>query len=170
MLKIFAAVAAFAIAATSAVAADTTPQSADPYASPIEQCMRENAAKVEASISDLNEAVDFLVGKVCAGRIAEHNQERQKFVQQRNYENMQKLCDEQTASKAADASKSDSSKPTGVDYCLLVRNTQRAVLQPVPYDPWAPGVIFGTNNNPPAAVELAAQLLLDLRAQHKHRN
>lgn len=164
MLK-FLAAAVFAVVATNAIAADATPP-ADPYASPIEQCIRDNAAKVEATISDLNQAVDFLVGKVCAGPIGEHNAERQKLTQQRNFENMQRLCDEQ--SKPSDAAKPDTSKPTGVDYCQIIRNAQHAALQPVPYDPWAPGLTFGAN--PSAAVALASQLLLDLRAGHKHRN
>lgn len=175
MLKTFAAAAAFCVAATWVVAADTTSQPpADPYASPIEQCIRDNATKVEASIADLNQAVDFLVGKVCAGPIAEHNAERQKLQQQRNFENMQRLCDEQNAAKQADASKPDAdkanaNKPVGVDYCLVIQNLQRSIIQPLPYDPWAPGLIIGVNNNPPAAVALASQLLLNLRAARKHR-
>jgi hypothetical protein len=159
MLKSLIIAAAFAFVATNALAADATAPQADPYASPIEQCIRDNAAKVEASIADLNQAVDFLVGKVCAGPIADHNMERQKFVQQRTFENMQKLCDEQSAAK-----------PAAIDYCQLVKNASRTTMQPVPYDPWSSGALLGGNSSPPAAVALASQLLLDLRAAHKHRN
>jgi hypothetical protein len=174
MLKSLIVAASFAFAATSAFAADTATPPSDPYASPIEQCIRDNAAKVEISIADLNQAVDFLVGKVCAGPIADHNTERQKFVQQRNAENMQKLCDEQNAAKPADASKPDASKPdptkvNGVDYCQIFKNAARTTMQPVPYDPWASGLTLTGNNNPPAAVALASQLLLNLRAARKRR-
>lgn len=173
MLKSLIIAAAFAFVATSAFAADTATPPADPYASPIEQCIRDNAAKVEISIADLSQAVDFLVGKVCAGPIADHNMERQKFVQQRSAENMQKLCDEQST-KPADANKPDANKPdptkvNGIDYCQLFKNAARATLQPVPYDPWASGTTIGSNNNPPAAVALASQLLLSLRAARKRR-
>jgi hypothetical protein len=171
MLRILFA-AALALAATDTVAADVTTPPPDPYASPIEQCIRDNAGKVEAAIADLNQGVDFLVGKVCAAPIAEHNQERVKLQQQQNALRMRSLCDDQATAQAA--AKSDSAKPengrfvvNGVDYCAVLKSASTSTAQPLPYDPWlpAPGIV---STNPPAAVALAAQLILDLRSAHKH--
>ena len=172
MLRALAA--AFALVATGAVASDvsTPAPSVDPYASPIEQCIRDNAGKVEASIADLNQAVDFLVGKVCAAPIAEHIAERARLQGQQNVSRMQKLCDDQAAQAAA---KSDSTKPetgrvvvNGVDMCAVLKTASTTPMPALPYDPWAP-VPGAANANPPAAVALASQLILNLRAGRKHR-
>jgi hypothetical protein len=166
MLKALAAIIFLALT-TGAASADTAvaPQ-ADPYASPIEQCIRDNAAKVEASISDINQAVDFLVGKVCAVSIAEHNAEHTKLLQRQNFERIQKMCDEQTAAKAE--AKADAGKPAGVDYCAIIKSATTMAVQPVPFDPWSTNIGVA-NANPAAAVALAAQLLLNIRAAHRHR-
>ena len=165
MLKALAAAILLALT-TGAAAADTavSPQP-DPYASPIEQCIRDNVAKVEATISDINQAVDFLVGKVCAVPIAEHNAERTKLVQRQNFERMQKMCDDQTAAKAD--TKPDANKPTGIDYCAIIKSVSAMTVQPVPFDPWSTNVGL-VNMEPAAAVALASQLLLNIRAARRH--
>jgi hypothetical protein len=166
MLKALAAAILLALTTGAASAETTLAPQPDPYASPIEQCIRDNAAKVEATVPDINQAVDFLVGKVCAVPIAEHNAEHTKLVQRQNYERVQKMCDDQTAAKA-DA-KADASKPTGVDYCALIKSASTTAVQPVPFDPWSTnaGVVSA---NPAAAVALASQLLLNVRAARRHR-
>jgi hypothetical protein len=164
MQKLFVAAIAFTLTATAA-SAQTAP--ADPYANPIEQCIRDNAAKVEPVIADLNQAADFLVGKLCAVQIADQTTQRLKQIQQNNAERIRSLCDQQTAAKD-DRKSDDSASP--VDYCAIIKNASAhpSLAQAPQYDPWVAGGV-NTNALPPAAVALAAQLLLDLRASHKHR-
>ncbi len=157
------------LAATGAFAADTGAVSGpDPYASPLEQCIRENVGKVDASIADINQAVDFLVGKVCAVPLAEANATKLRENQVRNAERLQRLCDDQTTAKAE--GKADNAKPTilgNVDYCQLAKNMSALTDRPAPvFDAWTTNVIPGSN--PAAAVGLASRLLLDLRYSRKH--
>ena len=175
MLRAYAA-AVLLLAATAhcAFAEGAASPQPDPYASPIEQCIRDNASKVEATIPDINQAVDFLVGKVCAATIAEHNVERTKLVAQKTFERVQRLCEQQTAAKQdakPDDAKADAAKPVAptMDYCALIKNASQSVVQPLPYDPWASGVNPPNSSPPPAAVALASQLLLSLRAARRHR-
>jgi hypothetical protein len=162
MLKAFVIAASLTVAAAPVSASDVTPPPIDPYAGQMERCIRDNAAKVESSIADLTQAADFLVNKVCAVPLAQAAAERVRQTRLRLDESWQKLCDEQTAAKA-DA-KPDA-KPAE-DYCRFAKNG--LVDQRESFDGWS-DVGFPTTA-PPAAVALASQLLVSLRAAHKHHD
>ena len=169
MLKSFVIAASFAVAAAPAFASDVTQPPMDSNAGSIEQCIRDNAAKVESSIADLTQAADFLVNKVCAVPIAQANAERVRQQQQRLAELWQKLCDDQTAAKA-DAKPDAKPAPTVPDYCLLAKNTYANLArQQGSFDGWSTNVGFPANS-PAAAVALASQLLVSLRAARKHHD
>lgn len=171
MPKVFALVVVLTLAATDTFAADTAAVSGpDPYASPLEQCIRDNAAKVDAAVADINQAVDFLVGKICAVPLAEANATRAREIQVRSAQRLQRMCDDQATAKAQ--AKPDDAKPAAngpaIDYCQLAKNLTALTDRPLPaFDAWTTNAMF-PGGNPAAAVGLASRLLLDLRYEHKH--
>lgn len=170
MHKFIAAVLLYAAIAGGAAEAQVSsgPQP-DPYADPIEQCIRANAAKVEASEADITEAVDLLVGRVCAVPLAEKNAQRVRQTQVRTAEAFQRMCDQQTAAKSDPKQDSAKAVPQTPDFCMLAHNTAGILSNPAPpFDAWT-ATALPSSSYPAAAVQLAAQILLELRASHRHR-
>jgi len=149
-----------------AIAAAVHAGESTPAATPKDQtaqCIRDNATKVERAITDLNQAVVFLVDKVCAEPVAAENARRAAEQSRRMSEYWQKLCD---AQKAAVAEKHDaeSNPAKGVDYCMMSKVGFTGVEQ---YSEDDDGGAAYVGSGSPSDVGLAARLLLDLRLTHK---
>lgn len=146
------------IAASQARAGETA------LAAPIEQCIRDNAVKVSSVVPNLNEAVDFLVDKVCAKPIADDAAAQQAVVMKQYSEQLRKNCDAwKSAHPNADTASSEDDE--AVNPCQLSSMTGE--------DGGINWMIFTSRvapAAPPAAVALAAQLLLDLRLAHTNQN
>ncbi len=129
-------------------------------AAPIEQCIRGNAIKVSAAIPDLNQAVDFLVDKLCAKPIAEDSAAAQRAAMQKYADRQQKNCDDWKKSHAPAAPASgneDEANP-----CQLAGMMGDASGFSWTITAARPAAA------PPAAVALAAKLLLELRLAHEN--
>jgi hypothetical protein len=139
-------------ASVPAQAADATPAAA------LEQCVRDNAAKVEAAMPDLNQAVEFLVQKVCAEPVARLNAQAMRVRQQDQAARMKAMCDKRKSQPRTD----DANKT--FDLCAM-QDYAAGVLAEPDDDDDIPS--FMTGNGPPSAVALASRLLLDLRISHQ---
>ena len=162
MLKISTAVFAILIAASGAIAADT--DGATKLPAPIEQCIRGNAVKVEAAVPSLNEAVDFLVAKVCAVPIATESARVARLMQERTAGQWKKMCDEDTAAAKGSTTDGDKAAPKTPDFCAMTKigflsETSQDDDEGIPYS-------IALSASPPAATALAAQLLPDLCLAH----
>jgi len=117
----------------------------------IAQCINENAAKVEAAVSELNQAVDFLVSDVCAEPIAAQAAQQGKVASEHMAAQWKKMCDEETPEQ----------KKAGTDYCTWTK----AGFLSEPNDDSVGSVSYAITswNRPAAAVALASRRLLDLR-------
>ena len=119
---------------------------------PIAQCIRDNAAKVEAAIPSLNDAADFLANRLCGGYIADEARKQQEAAMDRMLDEQKKAC----AARKPDAA----AKPEDeYDPCQNI-DAQKAV--------YSGFTIYGVGRQPddPDAMALAAQLLLELRLAH----
>jgi len=148
---------AIAFTALAALPAAARADDATRLAPEIAQCINDNAPKVEAAVSDLNQAVDFLVSDVCAEPIAAQEAQQAKRSSDRMAAQWKKLCDEETADK----------KKSGADYCMMTK----IGFAGEPSDEEGAGAytaILGVStwNKPAAAVALASRRLLDLRLSH----
>jgi len=147
------------LAATPAAADEALPP-------PIAQCIQDNAAKVEAAVGDLNQAVDFLVGDVCAEPIAAEQARATKRFAEQQSAHWKKMCDDMQSDKA---------KKPGTDvakgYEAWCSNVKVGFLtEPVGDDEEGGSYTFVSGAaHPPAAVALASRLLLDLRLSHMKR-
>ena len=135
---------------------------AKPLPPAVEQCIRDNASKVEAAQQDLNAATDFLVNKVCAVPVAQDTALQLKSRQVHYVEQLKKACDAQKAKPVDDAG---SAMRSGLDPCAM--QTMSGVYGGVDdvqegYDgvPTYPGAAS------PSVIALASQLLLELRLSH----
>jgi hypothetical protein len=152
MMRAIAASAVVALIALSQIArAGDMP----PLAAPIAQCINDNAAKVEAAIPDLNQAVDFLVLNVCAGPVAEQQQLHIKRTAEKSVARLQKMCDDE---KGADKTKPAPS------YCNSLK--LGFMSEPNNIDEDYFGIVATASSKPAAAAALASRLLLDLRLSH----
>jgi hypothetical protein len=120
----------------------------------IAQCINDNAAKVEAAVPDLNQAVEFLVSDVCAESVAAEQAQKARQSAERMQGQWKKVCDEETAEK----------KKTAADYCAVTKIgiANAADDEDGGYTIYAPSL----SSAPPAAIALAAKRLLDLRLSH----
>jgi hypothetical protein len=141
------------------MAAPARAEEAAPSTAAIEQCVRDNATKVEAAIADLNQAVEFLVKKICAGPVAERNALLSKRQQDQMAASWKAMCDKQKAAKTM----ADDSAKSALDVCAM-RDYSAGFTGIVSGDDDAPAYLAG--NVPPVAVALASSLLLDLRLSH----
>jgi hypothetical protein len=151
-MRLMAALAiGFALAAAPAMA-----QENNALAAPIERCIRDNAAQVEAAEPDLTKAVDFLVGYVCAAPIAEERSRetlaRNRQIAQQN----QTDCEQRVAQRKTAATPN----PVTEDCTRFTRNL--ATTSNI-FDVFN---VVSAQLKPPAAVQLAARLILDLRLAH----
>jgi hypothetical protein len=127
---------------------DSLPNS---LAAPVERCIRDNASKAEAAIPDLNEAVDFLVLKICAEPIADEQARRNRVAQQKMLEDMQRQCEDAKAKGDKDMVQADCMNGR-IGFTGLEQYMEDSAI----------------TINEPRATTLAARLLLDLRLSHKH--
>ena len=121
----------------------------------VEQCVRQNASRVESAIADLGQATDFLVQKICAQPLAEQTAFQTQQAQQEQNARLQKLCDEQKSKRSDDGGRK------GLDACSM--QDQSLILMFGTSAPYLPA--FG--NAEPDTIALAAKLLLDLRIAHQ---
>jgi hypothetical protein len=121
----------------------------------IVQCIDDNAAKVEAAIPGLNQAVDFLVSDVCAEPLVTEESRQAKQSAERMQAQWKKVCDEETAEK----------KKTAADYCAV---TKIGFANAANDEDGTGYTIYGAGafNKPAAAVARASRKLLDLRLSH----
>jgi len=160
-MRIFFALTAAALALLPVTAlADETAA----LAPAIAQCISGNAAKVEAAVPDLNQAVDFLVSDVCAEPVAADQARATRRSTEQQTARMQKICDEKTANKS---DPKDIKADAWSGYC----GTLKIGFLTEPNDDEGGYTLYGYNalNKPAAAVALASHLLLDLRFAHLKR-
>ena len=150
------------LVALAALAFMPAAQAADPAMPPaIEKCVRDNAAGVEAAISDLNQGVDFLVGNLCAEPIAAEQARQNKENSDRQAAHWKAMCD---AEKAAARVKPDAKDPM-TNLCSSMRIG--FLTEPNGGEDGEDTYIsLAGGAKPPAATALAARLLLDLRLAH----
>ncbi|MDE2183902.1 MAG: hypothetical protein KGJ78_12860 [Alphaproteobacteria bacterium] len=126
---------------------------------PINQCIRDNAAKVEAAVPNLNEAVGFLVDHICAEAVAAKNAAMSRAQHAQTAAYWQKLCEKQKMEKAKGGG--DKSR-VGIDYCSM-DGVGFAGVETYSGDVAPPYA----GSASPSAVALASRLLLDLRLSRK---
>ena len=144
-----------AIATIAAPAAVEAQSAAAPAALPpaLEQCIRDNAAKVEATVPDLGKGVEFLVTGVCAVPLSEERLRVAKVMADKQAARMKTMCDAQKLAV----------RPPSEDDTDMCSNAFD------PDDMVTTMTISGMNAGDagtPAAKALASQLLLDLRLSH----
>lgn len=147
------------LAAAAPARADGTTLSA-----PVEQCIRGNATKVSAAIPNLSEAVDFLIEKVCAKPVADDAAAAQSAGMKQYSDRLRKNCDTWKVSHPNTDTAAPSGNEDAYNPCQLADATEGD-------DGAFNWTIFAGRANsvaPPAAVALAAQLLLDLRLAHEN--
>lgn len=153
---------------TLALLALSTPVMANDATASAAECIRTNAPRVEAVISDLRQAASFLVQDVCAVPVARENAEKMAKQTEAANAQWQKMCDDEKNSP-----KSNKSKETGsltFDACSMMKVTRRVGV--VNTDAYAQDVIDSDDEymfvgqGSPADVALASGLLLDLRLSH----
>jgi hypothetical protein len=147
--------------AFGAVAMPAHAQSSPEKISPaIDQCIRSNAASVEVSIADLNQAVDFLVGNLCAVPIADEQAQQTKANTEKQRARWTQACAEEQNSKPT-----SSDNKTVNAMSLFCSNMKMGFLTQGSDDDTG-YIIYNAGAKPPAVVALASQLLLDLRLSH----
>ncbi len=146
-LAIFGLMAVIAAPAAAQAQFSAEPTALTPA---LEQCIRTNAVKVEASVPDLDKAVEYLVAEVCAVSTADQLAQQAKAASDAQAAQMKAVCDKRKAS----AKSSDDED----DGCDSIDFAGGSVL-------YASG-FSSLMTAPPAAKALAASLLLDLRISH----
>lgn len=131
-----------------------------PLAAPVEQCIRGNAIKVSAAIPDLSQAVDFLVDKLCAKPIAEDSAAAQRAAMQKYADRQRKNCDDWKKSHPSAAPASGNEDQANPCQLASMMGDDSAFSWTI--------VAARPTVSPPAAVALAAKLLLDLRLAHEN--
>lgn len=126
-------------------------ETSNPISRPIEQCIRDNAPAVEQAISGLSDAVNFLVGDLCAKPIADEQMQQQRERWRGIRERMQKQCAQRKTKPQPGLDANGEEDP-----CFDMDDV---------FDFTGGGAsLFGTTyTKPPAAASLAAKILLDLR-------
>ncbi len=119
-------------------------------APPVEKCIRDNAAQVEAAIPDLNQAVDFLITDLCAAPIAAEQERQSKEATDQRQAEMKDKCAKPESQGGYPHKTRD-----------LMCSYSEAAL-----DFSGSAVLFNLTK-PPLAVGLASRLLLDLRVSHQ---
>ena len=159
------AVAVILIGATTIIGAQAADMKPLTLAAPIEQCIRDNAPKVEAAVPDLNQAVEFLIGNVCAQSVAVEQVRQRQLADDRRAAEWDKMCETQKATKR------DGKTGADVDQSMAAMCSEKSVFKvgfiTEPRDVDGDELtIYRNVSYPAAAVSLAARLLLDLRLSH----
>jgi len=134
-------------------------------AAPVAQCINDNAARVEMAISDLNQAVDFLVTDICAEPVAAEQARQSKLAMQQQTAHWQKTCSDMEANRKAKAPDSE----TAASYDAWCSNVRVGFLSEPDSDSENGYTLFSSLTREPAAVALASRLLLDLRLSRTKR-
>jgi hypothetical protein len=157
-LKIVIATAAL-LCASPSFAQSVATNSALGVSEDIQQCIRDNAPKVERSISSLTEGVNFLVSDVCAVPVAQEMERQQNVMMASMREATKKRCEAQKAAGKQDAKPADE-----IDPCAAMD----AIYDSNAVSGWT---MYSAGLNKPAApTAFAAQLLLSLRVSHMTAN
>jgi len=146
----FASAVMLSIALSPAANADS-----NALAPPVEKCIRDNAAQVEAAIPDLNQAVDYLVTDLCAAPIAAELARQSKQDADERQAAMKEKCDKPESQGG---------------YPHKMRELMCSYYSDVALDFSGGTVLFNHGTNPPDAVGLASRLLLDLRLAHLNKS
>jgi len=133
-------------------------QTGDGMTPAIAECLQKNAAAVESAEPDLTKATDYLVADVCAVPVSEEqrriNSERTRQMAERN---RTQCLDRVAQQKAQDTISGQPSRRTYENcqqsYDNLIANTNLPTLLGI-----------GIVNRPPAAVAMAAKLILERRS------
>ncbi len=132
-----------------------------------EECIRNNAFKVEAAIADLAQATKFLVEDICAVPISKENGERMAKQAEAANAQWKKMCDDEKTAKEASKSKITGTLSFG---CSMMKATQRVGVVNTNADLQdnadSDDEYMFIGQGSPAAVALASSLLLDLRLSH----
>jgi hypothetical protein len=140
----FVVVAGFVLLMSSAVADDTT---ASPPSPDVAKCISDNAANTEQAIANLTEAVNYLVGDVCAVPVAAESQKKMLAMMERQQDQWKKLCDEEKSKPAG-------KKSSALDPCQM----DKVGFLSEPQDTQA-----SIGSASPSELALAADLLLKIR-------
>jgi hypothetical protein len=147
---VLAAAAIFSSTPAMAASAD-----ARHLAPAIEQCIRDNAAKVEKAIPDLNEALSYLVSGVCSAPIGQEYERLLKIDEQKKRSDYLKMCEQMRSNGA-----SQQPIPTPICEPDVVESTTS------PASTGEDVRVYGIQPRFDEAFSLAARLLLDLRLAH----
>ncbi len=141
------------LAPFSAQAEEAAPAKPLALAAPVDQCIRDNAAKVEKAVADLNQGVDFLVNNLCAEPVAAEQARQTKATMDKQAVRWQEACDKEKAT------------PGGASGGMgaMCSSFQMGMLSGASEEDEGP---YFAGFHPPSAVALAARLLLDLRLSH----
>ena len=153
VLMLAAPAAAQPVAVRVQIDPSTDSAPSEKLAAPIEQCIRDNASKVEIAVSDLNEAVTFLVDNLCAQPIAEESARRAKRAAEQYQKQIQDACDKEKTQPDGDPAR---------QYACACAISNATHIGFTGIDQYNAGSVQG----PPAGVALASKLLLDLRLSH----
>jgi hypothetical protein len=138
----------------------------------LKTCITSNAAGVEQAIASLEEAVDFLVQKMCAAPLAEQSSAQQLEAQERMLASQRKrmaaMCD---ASSAAQPTTVIVEPENGYDYWshMCDPEVQAADAEDSFTAVYALGMNIAGPTTSPEATTLASQLLLKLRIDRLNR-
>jgi hypothetical protein len=143
-----------------ALALPARAQTGDGMTPAIAECLQKNAAAVEAAEPDLTKATDYLVADACAQPVSAEQQrisaERTRQMAERN---RTQCLDRVAQQKAQDAISGQPNRRNyencQQNYDNLIGNTNLPILLGI-----------GIGNRSPAAMSMAAKLILDLRVAH----
>ncbi len=149
-----------ACAAMLVLAVPVRAQQDDGLTPEITQCLRDNATAVGSVEPDITKATDFLVVDACAGPIAKEQQRQNAQRVQASAERNRAQCQARVAQqKQQDESVTPPRNGRVYENCDLAYDNAVANAQMLP-------VIINIPQRPPAAIALAAKLILDLRVAH----
>jgi hypothetical protein len=166
-MRIALAGAALLLSVTPAMAED-----GDGISPKVAQCLRENAARVEAAEPDLTKATNYLIGGACAAPVADEQRRLNMLRNQQMAERNRNQCrDRVAAQKARERTTPPNYNPVYEDCELQYSN---AIANQSPANPlegaFLAGLLGGGSAHPPAVTSMAASLILDLRnARNKPR-
>jgi hypothetical protein len=126
----------------------------------IAQCLQQNAAAVESAEPDLTKATDYLVADVCAVPVADEQQsinaERTRQMAERNRAQcLDRVAQQKTQDAALPQPRNRTYENCQLQYDTMIANASFPLL-----------IGIGLANRPPAAVSMAAKLILERRLAH----
>jgi hypothetical protein len=129
----------------------------------IAQCLRDNAARVEAAEPDLTKATDYLVADACAAPVAEEQRRLNMLRSQKQAERNRAQCLDRVAQQKAQDQATTTPRVNRVYENCDLQYDNATANQFLP-------IIGLLGGRPPAVTSMAASLILDLRnARNKPR-